>query len=152
MTGSSSYLEKLSVILMNGGHLAPQFGKIALLYTDSHELQPSTCEFYIVVVDLCHEILKFLREFVFGKFGSSLSDFQPSEISIRLKYPGKYYQRRYPHSHGQMDRRGIESKVSIQSSICQVLQVRLETGSMAKMTKDEHLYISHFFVGGYRRT
>ncbi|KAJ5616636.1 NACHT nucleoside triphosphatase [Penicillium hordei] len=74
LTKFSSCLEKLSVLFMKVGRSAPRFESMALLYPRSRDLQSSLCEYFIVVVHLCHEILQFTRKSNLKKFASSLSD------------------------------------------------------------------------------
>jgi NACHT domain. len=59
---------------MKVGRSAPRFESMALLYPRSRDLQSSLCEYFIVVVHLCHEILQFTRKSNLKKFASSLSD------------------------------------------------------------------------------
>ncbi|KAJ5770531.1 uncharacterized protein N7511_002582 [Penicillium nucicola] len=77
----TSYLEKLSNVFMIAGRLAPRHEKMALLYPRSSDLQSSLCEYFIVVVRLCHEITAFARKSTFGKLAASLSD--PDLISYQ---------------------------------------------------------------------
>ncbi|KAJ5359270.1 uncharacterized protein N7496_011683 [Penicillium cataractarum] len=74
LTSSSSHLEKLSVLFMNVGRSAPRFEKIAALYSRSPDLQSSVYEYFIVVVHLCHDILRFTKRSTLQKFGAALSD------------------------------------------------------------------------------
>lgn len=62
------------MLFMKVGRSAPRFESMALLYPRSRDLQSSLCEYFIVVVHLCHEILQFTRKSNLKKFGSSLSD------------------------------------------------------------------------------
>lgn len=62
------------MLFMKVGRSAPRFESMALLYPRSRDLQSSLCEYFIVVVHLCHEILQFTRKSSLKKFGSSLSD------------------------------------------------------------------------------
>src|SRR5215472_14241486 len=71
---SSSYLEKLSTLLMMVGRSAPRYQSMALLYPRSKELQHHLFEYFIVVVHLCHQILKFSQKSKFGQMAFSLSD------------------------------------------------------------------------------
>ncbi|KAJ6008350.1 NACHT nucleoside triphosphatase [Penicillium herquei] len=71
---SSSYLEKLSMIFMNVGRSAPQFESLAILYPRSRLLQSFVCEYFIIVINLCHDILNFTKKSSLGKFGTCLSD------------------------------------------------------------------------------
>ncbi|KAJ5106165.1 NACHT nucleoside triphosphatase [Penicillium angulare] len=73
MTSSFSHLEKMSLAFMDIGRSAPRFESMALLYPHSHELQAYISEYFILVVKLCHDILKFKNQSSLGKFGSSLS-------------------------------------------------------------------------------
>ncbi|CZR58343.1 uncharacterized protein PAC_08235 [Phialocephala subalpina] len=70
----SSYLEKLSSLLMNAGRSAPRYQTIALLYTRSKKLQSHLAEYFIVVVGLCHMLFRFTQKSTIGQFASSLSD------------------------------------------------------------------------------
>lgn len=64
----------MSTLIMNVGRSAPRFENLALLYPRSRNLRTSLNEYFIVVVRLCHDILKFTRKTTLGKLGSSLSD------------------------------------------------------------------------------
>ena len=57
----SAYLEKLSTLLMVAGRSAPRHQSIAVLYPRSKHLQSHLSEYYIVVVSLCHKLLKFTQ-------------------------------------------------------------------------------------------
>ena len=70
----SSYLEKLSTLLMTIGRSAPRYQMMALLYSRSKNLQSHVSEYFIVVVRLCHQMLKFTQKSIFGQFASNLSD------------------------------------------------------------------------------
>jgi hypothetical protein len=70
----SSYLEKLSGLLMNAGRSAPRYENMALLYPRSKILQSHLAEYFIVVVGLCHTTFKFIRKSTIGQFTSSLGD------------------------------------------------------------------------------
>ena len=47
---------------------------MALLYPRSKNLQSYLSEYFIVVVRLCHQVLKFTQKSIFGQFASTLSD------------------------------------------------------------------------------
>ncbi|KAJ5105371.1 hypothetical protein NUU61_002718 [Penicillium alfredii] len=79
-----SYLEKLSTLLMAVGRHAPRHEKLALLYPRSRDLQSSLCEYFIVVVRLCHDMLKFTQKSTLGKVGSTLSDSDPKSYQTEL--------------------------------------------------------------------
>lgn len=74
MTGFPSYMQSLSLLFMNVGRSAPRFECMALLYPHSRDLQASLFEYFIVVVQLCHAILKFANKSGLKKFGTSLCD------------------------------------------------------------------------------
>src|SRR5262249_20841124 len=57
------------------GRSAPRYEKMALLYPQSKNLQSYLSEYFIVVVQLCHRMLKFTQKKpTFGHFASTLSD------------------------------------------------------------------------------
>ncbi|KAM7221080.1 hypothetical protein V8F06_003465 [Rhypophila decipiens] len=70
----SSYMDKLSTLLMVAGRSAPRYQKMALLYTRSRILQSSLSEYFIVIVQLCHHMLKTANRTKIGQMVSSLSD------------------------------------------------------------------------------
>lgn len=74
MTNFGSHLERLSLLFMDVGRSAPRIERIALLYSRSGELQSFVYEYFIVVVGLCQEILKFTKKSALMKFGAVLSD------------------------------------------------------------------------------
>jgi ankyrin repeat domain-containing protein 50 len=59
---------------MTVGRLAPRYQMMALLYPRSKNLQSHLSEYFIVVVRLCHQLLKFTQKSIFGQFASTLSD------------------------------------------------------------------------------
>lgn len=63
----SSYFEKLSALLMNVGRSAPRYELLHQLYPRSTALQSHLSEYLIVVVRLCHELLKMTRKSKFGQ-------------------------------------------------------------------------------------
>ncbi|OBT79642.1 hypothetical protein VF21_01285 [Pseudogymnoascus sp. 05NY08] len=80
----SSYLEKLSTLLMTAGRSAPRYQMIALLYPQSKNLQSYLPEYFIVVVNLCHRLLKFTQKSALGQFASSLSDLDTKTYQSEL--------------------------------------------------------------------
>lgn len=70
----SSYFEKLSTLFMNVGRSAPRYQTIGLLYSRSTRLQSYICEYFIVIVGLCHQLLKFAQKSTIGQITSTLSD------------------------------------------------------------------------------
>src|SRR5215469_2463941 len=59
---------------MSVGRSAPRYEKMALLYPQSKNLQSYLSEYFIVVVQLCHQMLKFTQKSTFGQLASTLSD------------------------------------------------------------------------------
>ena len=59
---------------MTAGRSAPRYQIMALLYPRSKRLQSHLSEYFIVVVRLCHMLLKFTQKSTIGQFASSLSD------------------------------------------------------------------------------
>ncbi|KAI9768828.1 MAG: hypothetical protein M1840_004642 [Geoglossum simile] len=70
----SSYLDKLSTLLMTVGCSAPRYQMMALLYSQSTNIQSYLSEYFIVVVRLCHQVLKFTMKSTIGRFAFTLND------------------------------------------------------------------------------
>ncbi|KAH0547752.1 hypothetical protein FGG08_000009 [Glutinoglossum americanum] len=70
----SSYLDKLSTLLMTVGCSAPRYQVMASLYCQSKNIQSYLSEYFIVVVHLCHLVLRFTKRSAIGQFASTLSD------------------------------------------------------------------------------
>ncbi|CAG8893308.1 unnamed protein product [Penicillium egyptiacum] len=85
----SSYLEQLSKIFMTAGRLAPRYEKMALLYPRSKDLQSCLCEYFILIVRLCHEMTTFTRKSIFGKLTSALGDSDLKAYQSELESWGK---------------------------------------------------------------
>ncbi|CAG8889009.1 unnamed protein product [Penicillium nalgiovense] len=86
----SSYLEQLSNIFMTAGRLAPRYEKMALLYPRSKDLQSCLCEYFILIVRLCHEMTTFTRKSTFGKLrASALGDSDLKTYQSELESWGK---------------------------------------------------------------
>ncbi|KAF3390137.1 hypothetical protein DPV78_011474 [Talaromyces pinophilus] len=86
LVNSASYLEKVSRLLMIIGRGAPRYQTLAAIYPRSKELQTNLCEYFIVVVRLCHHILKYTQKSTVMQFtstlnASNLESFQP-ELEI----------------------------------------------------------------------
>ena len=73
LTNFSSYLERLSTLLMGAGRSAPRHQSIAMLYPRSTHLQSYLSEYYIVVVNLCHKLLRFTQKSTVGQLTGALS-------------------------------------------------------------------------------
>ncbi|KLU82696.1 hypothetical protein MAPG_01765 [Magnaporthiopsis poae ATCC 64411] len=69
-----SYFEKLSALLMAIGRSSPRYQMMALLYPQSKRLQSDLCEYFIVIVRLCHQHLKLTQKSKLGQLASFLSD------------------------------------------------------------------------------
>ncbi|KAJ5448381.1 hypothetical protein N7445_003202 [Penicillium cf. griseofulvum] len=85
----SSYLEQLSHVFMTAGRLAPRYEKMALLYPRSKDLQSCLCEYFILIVRLCHEMTTFTRKSLFGKLASAFSDPDLTTYQSELESWGK---------------------------------------------------------------
>ncbi|KAJ9141637.1 Ankyrin repeat domain-containing protein 17 [Coniochaeta hoffmannii] len=70
----SSYLEKLSALLMNIGRSAPRYELLHQLYPRSKSLQSHLSEYFIVVVQICHQLLKMTKKSTFGQLITFPSD------------------------------------------------------------------------------
>src|SRR3954466_12952799 len=70
----SSYMEKLSALLMVVGRSAPRYQSMALLYPRSKKLPSLLSEYFIVVVHLCHQLLRFTQKSKLGQLMSPLSE------------------------------------------------------------------------------
>ena len=68
----SSYLEKLSALLMVAGRSAPRHQSIAVLYPRSPRLQSYLSEYYVIVVRLCHKLLNFTQRSTVGQLAVGL--------------------------------------------------------------------------------
>src|ERR1700761_5883207 len=56
------------------GRSAPRYQAMALLYPQSKDLQSHLFEYFIEVVGVCHQLLKFTQKSAFGQFATTLSD------------------------------------------------------------------------------
>ena len=69
-----SYLEKLSSLLMVAGRSSPRYQMLAAVYSRSKDLQSHLSEYFIIVVRICHHVLKFSQKSTIGQFAFGLSD------------------------------------------------------------------------------
>ncbi|KAK1753251.1 hypothetical protein QBC47DRAFT_54387 [Echria macrotheca] len=74
----SSYLDKISALLMMAGKSAPRYEEMALLYPRSRNLQSQLFEYFLVVVRLCQQIIKMSKTSVIGQLLSF-----PSEADLK---------------------------------------------------------------------
>lgn len=83
---SATYLEKVSRLFMTIGRSAPRYQSMAAIYPRSKELQSNLCEYFIVVVRLCHKILRFTQKSAVMQFTTALNssalDSDQSELEI----------------------------------------------------------------------
>jgi len=77
-------MEKLSALLMVAGRSAPRYQKMALLYPQSKLLQSNLSEYFIVVVRLCHHLLKVTKKTLFVQLVSFFSDSQIKDYESEL--------------------------------------------------------------------
>lgn len=70
---------------MNAGRSAPRYQQLALLYPRSKTLQANLCEYLIVVVRICHGLLKFSKQSYFGQLTASLSDADVKQYETELE-------------------------------------------------------------------
>ncbi|KAJ5288755.1 hypothetical protein N7478_001785 [Penicillium angulare] len=70
----SSYFERISSLFMVIGRSAPRYEKLAILYPRSKELQSFLTEYFTIVVQLCHRILRFTQKSTLGRIGATLND------------------------------------------------------------------------------
>lgn len=59
---------------MSAGRSAPRYQNMAILYPQSKSLQSHLSEYFIVVVRLCHQLLKFTQKRAFQQVVSTLND------------------------------------------------------------------------------
>jgi ankyrin repeat protein len=74
ITSVSSYVEKVSNLFMDIGRSVPRCEALASLYPRCAQLRSSLTEYLIVVVKLCHQLLKFTQKSSFQQFTSALRD------------------------------------------------------------------------------
>ncbi|KAK3995350.1 ankyrin repeat-containing domain protein [Cladorrhinum sp. PSN332] len=74
VTNFTSCLEKMSKLLMDVGRSAPRYQEMALLYPESHNLQSSACEYLLVMVRLCHQLVNFTKQNFFRQLWTFLND------------------------------------------------------------------------------
>ncbi|KAH7355932.1 hypothetical protein BKA66DRAFT_429213 [Pyrenochaeta sp. MPI-SDFR-AT-0127] len=80
----SSYLESISQLFMEIGRSAPRYSALATLYQRSKDLQSHINEYFIVVVQLCHRLMKFAQKSSLHKFATTLSDSNLKTAQVEL--------------------------------------------------------------------
>lgn len=74
---------------MHAGRVAPRYQQLALLYPRSQKLQQDLSEYFIVVVQMCHQVLKFSKKSHIAQLSSTLDlkqyqdDLEPWASAIR---------------------------------------------------------------------
>ncbi|RKK82859.1 hypothetical protein BFJ68_g16400 [Fusarium oxysporum] len=66
----SSWFDKLSELFMTVGRSAPRYQAMALLYPRSKKLQSHLSEYFLVVVRICHDLLKLTQKSMFAQLVS----------------------------------------------------------------------------------
>ncbi|KAJ4264701.1 hypothetical protein NW764_015786 [Fusarium oxysporum] len=70
----SSWFDKLSELFMTVGRSAPRYQAMALLYPRSKKLQSCLSEYFLVVVRICHDLLKLTRKSMFTQLVSFMTE------------------------------------------------------------------------------
>ncbi|KAH7463982.1 hypothetical protein FOMA001_g17856 [Fusarium oxysporum f. sp. matthiolae] len=70
----SSWFDKLSELFMTVGRSAPRYQAMALLYPRSRKLQSHLSEYFLVVVRICHDLLKLTRKSMFAQLVSFMTE------------------------------------------------------------------------------
>ncbi|KAG9186792.1 hypothetical protein G6011_09900 [Alternaria panax] len=79
-TNRSSYIENLSLLLMEAGQSNQQHSDLASLYPQSQNLQIYVIEYFIVVVHICLKFRKYAQKSVLAQFASSLNESDIKEL------------------------------------------------------------------------
>src|SRR3954466_9361207 len=66
------------------GRSAPRYENMAVLYPRSKSLESHLSEYFIVVVRLCHQLLKFTRKSTLERLGSFPSDSDMKNYQLEL--------------------------------------------------------------------
>ncbi|KAF5640228.1 heterokaryon incompatibility protein het-E-1 [Fusarium sp. NRRL 25303] len=74
MTGYLTHLEKLSVLFMTVGRNAPRYQAMAAIYPKSKNLQRYLCEYFIVVTQLCYQLVTWVQKPALNRISTSLRD------------------------------------------------------------------------------
>ncbi|RDW90064.1 ankyrin repeat domain-containing protein [Aspergillus mulundensis] len=70
----STYLERLSMMLMGAGRSAPRYQIMGALYPKSERLRSCMLEYFIVIVNLCRHALRLSQSSALGQWVSTLTD------------------------------------------------------------------------------
>ncbi|RKK89112.1 hypothetical protein BFJ68_g16789 [Fusarium oxysporum] len=74
LVNASSWFDKLSELFMTVGRSAPRYQAMTLLYPRSRKLQSYLSEYFLVVVRICHDLLKLTRKSMFAQFVSLMTE------------------------------------------------------------------------------
>ncbi|KAH7261562.1 hypothetical protein BKA59DRAFT_488949 [Fusarium tricinctum] len=103
----SSWFDKLSELFMNVGRSAPRYQAIALLYPRSKKLQSHLSEYFLVVVRICHDLLKLTQKSMFAQLVSFMteSDMKQSRhlVSISKTSEAESYRKKLEDRHRILD-------------------------------------------------
>ncbi|KAI1275507.1 hypothetical protein F5Y07DRAFT_389759 [Xylaria sp. FL0933] len=80
----STYLEKLSELLMVVGRSAPRYQEMATLHPRSKPLQRLGIEYVIALVDLCHYVVAMCNKSTIGQLKSIFKEFDVSAHQSKL--------------------------------------------------------------------
>ncbi|KAI3573711.1 hypothetical protein IWW34DRAFT_138598 [Fusarium oxysporum f. sp. albedinis] len=69
-----SWFDKLSELFMTVGRSAPRYQAMALLYPRSKKLQSHLSEYFLIVVRICHDLLKLTRKSMFAQLVSFMTE------------------------------------------------------------------------------
>lgn len=67
------------------GRSSPRYQDLALLYSNSGAIRRYLAEYFVVVVDVCHQFLTFSQKSVLGQLKSSLIDADLHQAEIKLE-------------------------------------------------------------------
>ncbi|KAH7153533.1 hypothetical protein EDB81DRAFT_791537 [Dactylonectria macrodidyma] len=78
LVSAYSWLDKLSELFMAVGRSAPRYQQMALLYPRSKKLRSALYEYFLVVVRVCHDMLKLKKKSMLAKLACFMTE---SDIS-----------------------------------------------------------------------
>ncbi|KAL5610409.1 hypothetical protein FOBRF1_006526 [Fusarium oxysporum] len=78
----STWFDKLSELFMKVGRSAPRYQAMALLYPRSKKLQSHLSEYFLVVVRICHDLLKLTRKSMFAQLVSFMTESDMSSYQL----------------------------------------------------------------------
>ena len=70
---------------MTIGQSAPRYQKLAILYPSSGDLHNQLCEYYTVLVELCHKLMKKFKKSKLGKFIASIGESDLAKYQSKLQ-------------------------------------------------------------------